>query len=686
MSETLTVLANQFIYLFTNLTLINVLDILLVAAFFFVIFQALYQTRALQVLRGALIIAILGVALLLLIPLETVRLLVQGLLIAGVISLPILFQTELRRALTGLGQIGTRRENGSTSYQFEDSILTAVEQLSTRLHGALIVLEGATPLDDIIETGIQMRAQPVTTELLTTIFYPNTSLHDGAVVLRGDQLMAAACILPVQKEQTESEHLGTRHRAALGLSFQIPDAIVIVISEETGGISVSQAGRIHRVGSMSELEEWLKRFRKQVESRARIHWSWLRSGGPKIIITNILVALTLSLVAWVSVTFQTNPPITLEFTDVLLSVIPPSSDVVLINEPPDTVVVKAQSTTDRMNTLSSSSINAQIDLSELSEGSQNVPVTVSFAEERVELISVTPPQINVILENFVQKELVVNIEITGDDSLPLGYELAEYSGTPEVVTIQGADSRVAGVTQARATIDVSGRTDDFQIVAPVELINQEGDLVEGIVPSPQQILVEVAVNRNFSTRTIAVQAVWDPNTLEDGYQITGAIAKPNTVTLKGQPRALQNAGVFIQTATVDLSNAQSDFTTLAPLIAPDGVTILDADGNEMLNVFVTISIEPETGYLSTRRRIVFRGLNSTLNASTVDSWVSVLLFGPLPALAETENDPNLVTVYADLTAINTPGAYTIPLEYEAPQDLSVEIFPAEVEIRVTEAQ
>jgi diadenylate cyclase len=156
MSETLTVLANQFVYLFTNLTLINVLDILLVAAFFFVIFQALYQTRALQVLRGALIIAIMGVALLLLIPLETVRLLVQGLLIAGVISLPILFQTELRRALTGLGQIGTRRENGGTSYQFEDSILTAAEQLSTRRHGALIVLEGATPLDDIIETGIQL--------------------------------------------------------------------------------------------------------------------------------------------------------------------------------------------------------------------------------------------------------------------------------------------------------------------------------------------------------------------------------------------------------------------------------------------------------------------------------------------------------------------------------------------------
>ena len=339
-----------------------------------------------------------------------------------------------------------------------------------------------------------------------------------------------------------------------------------------------------------------------------------------------------------------------------------------------------------MNELSDSSFNAQVDLSDLTAGSHYVPIEVTVSDEHVQLISVTPPQINVILEDHVQRQLEVNIEIVGDDSLPLGYVLGEYTLSPVSVSIQGAESTVAIVTQAEITVDVSGRSEDFQTVVPVDLLNQEGDIVETLVPSPQQVSVDVEINRNFSTRAIAVKPEYDATTLADGFQITGVVANPNTVILKGQPLALSNAGDFIQTAIVDLSSAMSDFTSLIPLIVPEGVTVLDEDGNDLLNVFVTVAIEPETGYLNLRRRINFRGLNPTFNASTLDSWVSVLLFGPQPALDEIENDQNLVTIFADLTAITSPGVYDITLEYEAPQDLSVEIFPDEVEVRVTEAQ
>ena len=683
MSETLTALWNQLVYLFTNLTLINILDILLLALFFFVIFQALYQTRALQVLRGTLIIAVLGIALFLLLPLETVRLLVQGLLIAGIIALPILFQDELRRWLTGLGQIGIRRENGSAFVRFEDTILTAVEQLSKRRHGALIVLEGTTPLDDIIETGIALDAQQVTSELLTTIFYPNTPLHDGAVVLRGDRLMAASCILPMQKEQTESAHLGTRHRAALGLTFQVPDAIVIIVSEETGSISVSQAGRIYRGLSASELLDWLDRFRLQSESRPIIHWDWLRSGGPKIILANIIVALALSLVAWVSVTIQTNPPLTITVTDVPLNVIPPSPDVVLISTLPETVVVEVQAPEDRIETLTLDNINAQVDLSELSSGSYQVPVEVAITDERVQIVSIAPPAVSVILENYVQRELEVFIEILGDNLLPLGYELGEYSATPEYVSIQGADSVVAQVAQAKTAVDVSGRTEDFQVVTPIDLLDQEGDIDDDLVPSPQQVVIDVIIIQTFSTREIAIQAVWDASTLDIDYTITGAVVNPSMVTLTGQQRALEAAGDYLQTATIDLTNIRSEFSEQVPLIIPEGVTAVDKDGNRLLNVFVTITIEPVTDYYSERRRVELRGLDPNLTARVSDSWVSILLFGPKPVLREIESDPSLLNVYADLSDLQTPGIYTVILQYEAPEDITAEVFPPEIEVVIS---
>ena len=186
MSGTLTGFAFQIAYLFQHLTASDLIDILVVSAIFFVIFQALHRTRTLQLLRGAIIGAILGAASLVLLPLNTLGWLVRIVLIAGLISLPILFQDELRKVLTGLGQIGRRRYYGSEFEDYKSAIVGAVKNLSTRQHGALIVLEGRTPLEDIIETGISIETGPVSSELLQTIFFPNTPLHDGAVILRGN--------------------------------------------------------------------------------------------------------------------------------------------------------------------------------------------------------------------------------------------------------------------------------------------------------------------------------------------------------------------------------------------------------------------------------------------------------------------------------------------------------------------
>ena len=145
MNDALTGLLYQLLYLFNHFTAADVVDVALVSVVFFIIFQALRQRRALQLLRGAIIFTILGAALLLLLPLNTFNWLLRGLLLVSVVALPLLFQDELRQALTGLGQVGRRRmEGGSTYDQFKTAIVSAVTQLASQRRGALIVLEGKT--------------------------------------------------------------------------------------------------------------------------------------------------------------------------------------------------------------------------------------------------------------------------------------------------------------------------------------------------------------------------------------------------------------------------------------------------------------------------------------------------------------------------------------------------------------
>jgi diadenylate cyclase len=266
MAENLRTFAYQLSYLLTHVTAADIVDMVLVAAVFFVIFQVLRQTRALQVLRGAIIVAILGAVLLVLLPLKTFSLLLRGLLLAGAIALPFIFHDELRRLLSGLGRFGRRPQGlGPAAEQMKETLVSAVTQLASRREGALIVLEGATPLADIAATGIPVHAEQVTAELLTTIFHPRTPLHDGAVIIREGTLVAAGCLLPVQTPEARYTHLGMRHRAALGLTSEIPDAMVIAVSEETGRISVAQGGRLHQGLSQAQLETRLDRFQGMVE-------------------------------------------------------------------------------------------------------------------------------------------------------------------------------------------------------------------------------------------------------------------------------------------------------------------------------------------------------------------------------------------------------------------------------------
>ena len=226
----------------------NVLDIALVSLVFYILLRFFHGTQAVQLLRGILLIALATAIVSQISDLSAFNWLLGQSMNVILVAIPVIFQPELRRALERVGRsaplFGRRADNTGTQSVISE-VVKAVEQLVQRRHGALIVFEGTTGLNDVAVHGVTLNAE-ITADLLTTIFFPNTALHDGAVVIRRDRVIAASCVLPLSENELSDKQMGTRHRAALGIAEQT-DALTIVISEERGSVSVAQNGRILRV-------------------------------------------------------------------------------------------------------------------------------------------------------------------------------------------------------------------------------------------------------------------------------------------------------------------------------------------------------------------------------------------------------------------------------------------------------
>lgn len=239
----------------------NLVDLTLVALFFYVVLRLFRGTQAVQLLRGILIIGLVIAVVTRTVQLTAFSWLLRSSSLAVLVAIPVIFQPELRRALERVGRttpLFSRRVEGAVTQQLVNNIVKAAEQLAERKHGALIVLEGATGLGEYIDRGIGINGD-VTAELLATIFYPNTALHDGAVIIRDGKISSSGCVLPLTHRELSDSQLGTRHRAAIGITEQ-SDALSIAVSEETGAISVARNGRIVRRLDSNRLRRILTEF------------------------------------------------------------------------------------------------------------------------------------------------------------------------------------------------------------------------------------------------------------------------------------------------------------------------------------------------------------------------------------------------------------------------------------------
>lgn len=271
-------LFNGLIDIIKTMRINDVIDILIIAYVLYRLILVIHKTRAEQLLKGlAVLIVITKVSEWL--QIGTVNYILRNAMTVGVIALLIVFQPELRRGLESLGRSGFLGKNFFFFNEEEKDmsevlgeICDAVQFLSRSKIGALIVLERETGLNELIETGIAMDSK-ISSELLINTFIPNTPLHDGAVIIRGDRIMAAGCFLPLTDNQNLSSELGTRHRAGIGVT-EISDAVAIIVSEETGTISLAQNGRLSRHLDAKTLKEVLSSIFEVKENKKPVWKKW----------------------------------------------------------------------------------------------------------------------------------------------------------------------------------------------------------------------------------------------------------------------------------------------------------------------------------------------------------------------------------------------------------------------------
>lgn len=250
---------NGIVTAFSTIRLTDIIDILLVTFLFYKLITVIRSTRASRIAK-AIVLFLLLTWVTNIARLNTMYFILSRILELGFIALLIMFQPELRRLLERLGSRSIRElvaaeEERSVDHAIR-AVVTACESMSKSRTGALIVFERKILLDDYFKTGTVLDAA-VSDELLRNIFFPKASLHDGAVIIRADRIAAAGCVLPLSENQHLSSDLGTRHRAGIGMS-EASDAVVVVVSEETGTISVATGGMLKRHLAARTLERLLQ--------------------------------------------------------------------------------------------------------------------------------------------------------------------------------------------------------------------------------------------------------------------------------------------------------------------------------------------------------------------------------------------------------------------------------------------
>ena len=699
--NTLQLLYAEIQFRLSNLTWVDILDLLLVTLVFYLLLALLRRSRAAFLVRGALALGVILFVVTILLPLSTFDWLVRAALIAMFIATPVIFQPELRRFLERVGRTtGLSRAIRQTAVeQVLPQLVHTVENLSASRTGALIALEGNASLNDIAETGIPMHAQ-VSGELLQAIFYEGNPLHDGGIILRDNEIIAASCLFPLtERSLVEFERrLGTRHRAAVGLT-ETCDTLVIVVSEETGAISIARNGELYRPLDIVTLREHLYEFyvpSANNESNISL-WRLIKQFGhqlgkqssllsPRYLLSNLsllFVSILLAVVAWWFVLEQTNPTGQRRF-NLPLRIENVPSGTALLSSSPANVSAMIQTTNDMLNTLSADSFQAVVSLKGLEPGLHHLPVQINTGASQVRVLVVTPAALDFELAPIITHTMPVVINFSDSQSLPPAYEMVgEPMTVPEQVEIIGPAPIVDQVNQIQTSISLANATSSVRETRPIRGLDEQGREIAGITLQPDRVQVNVTVRRRLNAVDVGVRAITSGTPPTD-YWLSSLTVTPSNVTLQGDRELLTEINGFVETLPVDISEAVGDIKVDVPLNLPLDVQALDSAGNIAKTVTVSARITPRSGDLLVTRPVELVNISPGITTTVLiePRLVDVLLSGPLPTLNQIESNPNMVRVLVDGAGLTTGQSAGLAPNVVVPEGVRAQLAPPSVLVTI----
>jgi diadenylate cyclase len=686
----------------SNISWLQIVDLLLVTITFFLLLDLIRRSRAAFLLRGAAVLILILFVFTIFLPLPTFDWLVRGALLAILVATPVIFQPELRRFLENLGR--TFRM-ASFQRRVQESnllpIVRAVENMSKNRIGALIVLEGNENLSRIVETGVPIRGK-VSSELLQTIFFDGTPLHDGGAVVRQDDVIAAGCVLPVSERQLYGgdRRLGMRHRAALGLS-EVSDALSVIVSEETGRIAVARSNQLDLdldIGALREKivdfyqpttpvdkalsgKEIVRIVKERIESMFAPSFS--KEG-----LTNIglwFTAALLAMMAWAFVIQETNPArqTLVEEIPLVVQNIPDGYEI--LTEVPDTVSAVVKTTDALLSSLSADAFQATISLDNKEPGLHRLTVNVSSGVSPVQIVSIEPDVLDVELAQIITRTMPVNIQVNGEENLSAAYQVQDTpTFTPTEITVVGAESSIGRIEILRAEAHITQYNSLESRRVMVVAYDEDGQEVTDVTLMPQEIQVNVPIVRRANSRLVGIQ-VETAGELPSGYRINRIRTLPSRLIILGTAEQLESLDNFVSTIPIDISQVVGDLSVEVPLATPPGLEILSEDGEALVAIRVEIEVVPRTGALSVSRPIeVLNQISGTLSLDLNN--VDLLLSGPLPVLDEIEANPELVRVFIDAAQLEdlSPGqTIIITPQIVKPNEIEVEIVPNTIQVTLS---
>ena len=596
MQRFLTILQNYLNQIhMPNLRWTDIVEILILAFLIYHILLWIKNTRAWSLLKGLLVIGAF-VAIAAVFNMSTILWIVQHVTGLAVTAIVILLQPELRSAMEELGQTNflsslfnvdyTRTPEGRFSDKTVNEIVRASLQMSKVNTGALIVIEQTTPLQEYARTGIDMDAL-VTSQLLINIFEKNTPLHDGAVIVRKNRVIAATCYLPLSENRMD-KNLGTRHRAGVGIS-EVTDSLTIIVSEETGEISLAYRGALTRNVTEEMLRERLVTLQNKEVQEARYARLLSHNWGLK------LISLVFAACLWFFVTNYQDPetvltvnnvPVKLLHTD---SVTQEGKVCIVLNDSDTIPVVTVTAPRSVVDSLGAENIVATADVADI--GADNtVPIVLTTNKYSDSITSIVGSSKAVFLSIEDQEQASFTIEAAVTGNVADGYEIGSISLEQNQVRVKGPASEVEKVKSAGVTVDVSGAENSISTNAEIHLYDEDGvdlDIDKHLELNIDKVMVNVEI---LSKKEVPVKIAVS-GTPAEGFRLTGeTTVEPGRIMVSGRRAALEKVSeISIPSAELNVTGRTKTMTKtfIIANYLPDGVQL--AEG-ELDTVKVTVEI------------------------------------------------------------------------------------------------